>query len=406
MRGAMRLSSVQAIAADIGPGPAASAADIAPRPAAARAERGKPRYLYGPVADFLCLGGASFLLLPVAFLLPEEELSPTFAAMSLLVANVVNHPHFAVSYQIFYQGFRAKAFGRGTDAALRARYVFAGIVVPVAFAAFLAYGMISGDARLLGYGANAMGFLVGWHYAKQGYGMLMVDAALKRRFFDAAEKKILLVNCYAVWALSWLAMNAMMSERALWGIQYAMLRVPPWLLAAAAGIAVVTTAMTAGVLVARRRADGGGLPVCGVVAYGASLYLWLLLMHRNALWLAIVPALHSLQYLAVATRYHRNRLGAAADADAPSPPGPLRSVFRSRARRRYAGFAALALALGFAGFWGAPALFQAVFPYDRTAFGAAAFLFVFWVFINVHHYFLDSVMWRSRNPDVREYLFA
>jgi hypothetical protein len=34
------------------------------------------------------------------------------------------------------------------------------------------------------------------------------------------------------------------------------------------------------------------------------------------------------------------------------------------------------------------------------------FLFVFWICINVHHYFLDNVMWRRENPDTRKYLFG
>ena len=34
------------------------------------------------------------------------------------------------------------------------------------------------------------------------------------------------------------------------------------------------------------------------------------------------------------------------------------------------------------------------------------FLFVFWIFINVHHYFLDNVMWRRENPDTKKYLFC
>jgi hypothetical protein len=31
---------------------------------------------------------------------------------------------------------------------------------------------------------------------------------------------------------------------------------------------------------------------------------------------------------------------------------------------------------------------------------------MFWIFINVHHYFLDNVMWRRENPDTGKYLFG
>jgi hypothetical protein len=363
------------------------------------------RYLHGPVVDFLCLGGASLLLLPVVLALPEEELSPLFAAVFLALANIINHPHFAFSYQVFYEDFRQKAFGRDGSRALRARYIFAGIVVPAALAAFLAYCMISGDVRMLGYGANLMGFLVGWHYVKQGYGMLMVDAALKRRFFTDEDKKILRINAYAVWALAWLALNVMMKDRALWGIQYYMFPVPRLVVAAAFCLCAATTTMAAVVLARKWRADGG-LPASGVAAYVASLYLWMLVTHWSVLWLLMVPALHSLQYLTVVARYRLNRVRDGADADERPRPPLLARFFRRRYMQRHAGFVVVGVALGYAGFWGAPKLLDAAVRYDHAALGATAFLFVFWVFINVHHYFLDNVMWRSENPDVRRYLFG
>jgi len=386
-------------------GDQAIAASAAPVQAAGREIKEK-RYLFGPAIDFLCLGGISFLLIPVMFVLPEKELTLTVAAIALGVAHFINHPHFAFSYQIFYEGFRHKAFGSDNDAALRARYIFAGIVVPVALAAFLAYSMAFGDDRMLGYGANLMGFLVGWHYVKQGYGMLMVDAVLKRQFFDGAEKKILLINSYAVWALAWLVINSVMSKAALWGIQYYMFHIPPLVLAVGFTFAFATSTMTVSTLIKKWRANGGSLPVSGVAAYMASLYLWLLFVRWNALWLLIVPALHSLQYLVVVARYRINQERDRADAHEPPRPQPVGRIFCRRYQLRYAGFVMLGLILGFVGFWGAPVYFQVVIPYDRAVFGATAFLFVFWIFINVHHYFLDNVMWRSHNPDVRKYLFA
>jgi len=33
-------------------------------------------------------------------------------------------------------------------------------------------------------------------------------------------------------------------------------------------------------------------------------------------------------------------------------------------------------------------------------------LIAMWVFINIHHYLLDNVMWRKGNPDVGHHLFA
>lgn len=363
----------------------------------------RKRYLYGPVIDFLGLGGVSVVLFPIMLLLPQKEYSLTVGAIAVALTHVLNHPHFAFSYQIFYYGFRQKAFGSSYDAVLRARYIFAGIVVPIALLAFLLGCLIYGNARILGYGANLMGFLVGWHYVKQGYGMLMVDAALKRQYFGDTEKKILLVNSYAIWGLSWLTLNELASEKDLWGIQYYMFHIPPLVLAAVTVIVIVTSTLAGSVLIKKWRVNGGSLPAGGVVAYLVSLYLWQLLARWNLLWLLLVPALHSLQYLTVAARYRANRFRGESGTHKTAATG---RVILHGYQWQFIGFVAVGVALGYLGFWLAPSFLQVAMPYDRAIFGPTVFLFAFWVFINVHHYFLDNVMWRSQNPDVRKYLFA
>jgi hypothetical protein len=227
----------------------------------------------------------------------------------------------------------------------------------------------------------------------------MVDAALKRLHFRSREKRVLLVNAWAVWGLAWLMVNWIHAERGLWGIRYAMLDIPPLAIAVALCVAVGSSVAAVRVLAARWRANGGRLPWTGVAAYGVSLYVWLLLMHANILWLLLVPALHSIQYILVVARFRLNRC-----RDAAAGNGGTDTAALTRAMARFAGIGVL---LGWLGFWGLPWLCQALLlPYDRAAFGGTAFLFVFWIFINVHHYCLDNVMWRRENPEMRRYLFG
>ncbi|WP_292513234.1 hypothetical protein [Methylobacterium sp.] len=136
------------------------------------------------------------------------------------MANAINHPHFAHSYQIFHRDFRRKISGPDYPRVLRLRFIAVGIAAPIVLVLFFPACVMSGDPRILGLAGNLMAFVVGWHYVKQGYGMLMVDAALKRRFFSASEKKILLVNSYTGWLFSWLAINVATSERSLWELDY------------------------------------------------------------------------------------------------------------------------------------------------------------------------------------------
>ncbi|ESW79091.1 hypothetical protein X773_18615 [Mesorhizobium sp. LSJC285A00] len=374
-----------------------SADAVAPKAAAPQ------KYLFGPVADFLMLGGSAFLILPVLFLVPLEYEGPVAATM-VFVAYLVNYPHFAHSYQLFYRNFGRKVTGDGYDRSLQLRYIFAGIVVPLVMAGFFAYGAAAANTRLLGYATNAMFFFVGWHYVKQGYGMLMVDAVLKRKFFDDRDKKVLLVNSYAVWILAWLQTNTAVTQGKYYGLDYYTFAVPSWITDIALLAAIASTAATLLMLVNRWRKNGGKLPYNGIVAYAASLYLWILIVRINPLWLLIVPALHSLQYLAVVWRYQTNVERDSSDAERDPQPKIL-SFLGPLYRFRLLGFIVGGTALGYLGFWLIPSALTALIPYDRQVLGSSLFFFIVLIFINVHHYFLDNVMWRRGNPEVSKYLF-
>ena len=68
-------------------------------------------------------------------------------------------------------------------------------------------------------------------------------------------------------------------------------------------------------------------------------------------------------------------------------------------------FVLLGAVLGALGFWAIPIFLQVVVTYDTDILGTGMFMFIFFIFINVHHYFLDNVIWRRENPDMRRYLF-
>ncbi len=357
------------------------------------------RHLIGPVADFVLLGGGSVIpLLLVAYFWPSGSDTGELAAATMLIANLVNHPHFAHSYQLFYRDFASRGFGTCFPDALRWRYLFAALGVPLLLVGFFGYCLATGNPTLLGKAANLMFFLVGWHYVKQGFGMLMVDAALKRNFFDARQKRWLLWNAYSVWATSWLLVNQTYKKHEYWGLNYYTFGIPDWLMTSAFVVLAITT-LLALIALSKKLANWRHMPMPlnGMIAYLTSLYLWLLVRHPAML--LVIPAFHSLQYLAVVWRYRlniekdksRNNTGI---IKGRGPwPGFLLFIF-------------LGLVLGYLAFWRIPYGLDAHLNYDREVYGGALSLFIFWIFINVHHYFLDNVMWRKDNPDTRRYLFG
>lgn len=367
----------------------------------ARREGRHAGVLFHPVIDFLCLGGASLIVLPLMALGMSSEWKPSVAITALVLTNFVNHPHFANSYQIFYRQFRRKAFGHDYPPLLRARYLGAGVGVPAAIALFFAVCLVSEDAWMLGLGANAMAFLVGWHYVKQGYGMIILDSVLKRSFFEDHEKKALLWNAYACWITSWIVANTTIVDRNIWGLPYYAIPIPAPVYYVAVGVATVSTMCALWTLTRKALTRNARPPFNGIMAYVVTLYVWLVFVRAlGPVALLIVPAFHSLQYLVVVWRYElnweRGRTSATSSGTDPA----------ARPRRGLAKFIATSVLVGFIGFWLLPILLDSLHLLDRATFGKTAFLFMFWIFINVHHYFLDSVIWRRENPDTRKYLFV
>ena len=127
-------------------------------------------------------------------------------------------------------------------------------------------------------------------------------------------------------------------------------------------------------------------------------------MTLNPLWLLVVPALHSLQHLVVVWRYQTNVERDRADA-VERPQWQILSILGPLYRLRVLAFIVIGAILGALGFWLVPMMLIDLVPYDKAVLGSSLFLFIAWIFINVHHYFLDNVMWRRGNPEVSKYLF-
>lgn len=359
--------------------------------------------LFTPLIDFLCLGGGSLLLFIPMLFLDVEAFEPSVAATILFLAHFINSPHFAHSYQIFYRNFGEKAFGQAYSPGLRIRYVVAGIVAPLALIAFFAIAAANDSARVLGFGLNIMLFFVGWHYVKQGYGMIIVDSVLKKNFFAARDKAILIVNSYLCWLLSWGFLNNAVAKRDMFGLSAFSLPVPEILLIVVGLATATTTALTLAVIFRRWR-SGKPFPFNGTVAYLVTLYLWVLFPALVApaafviLMVLATPAAHSVQYLIVVWRYQLN-----VEHDKPRSEH-TRGLF-TKPVPRLAYFFIFGVVISFFGFWIIPTALDLFIGYDRSVFGGQMFLFMFAIFINVHHYFLDNVMWRRGNPDVAKNLF-
>lgn len=364
--------------------------------------------IFHPILDFFCLGGASLLLLPIiGWALSSPDARPSIAVAMMIIANFINHPHFAYSYQLFYRNYWTKVSSPRYPMQLRLRYLFSGLIAPVLMAGYFAYAVLAQNTALLAYAFNAMGFLVGWHYVKQGYGIAIVESVYKGTFYSPREKRILLVNAFLCWIATWVYFNQAVSASQYWGLKTYTFALPAALNYATAVLAALSSAvLIASLLKKTLKVSPRSVPWNGITAYLASVYLWMMFVRVDPVMIFIVPALHSLQYLYIVFRYQSNWERSKQDA-AQIPERLFDFVpLPTTASKRLVIFTLLGFLLGFAGFWAIPVVLDQIVPYDHTVFGNTLFIFVFWIFINVHHYFLDNATWQRQNPDVAAHLFS
>ena len=360
------------------------------------------RHVHNGWIDFLTLGGGSLVVLVAlaAFYPRDDAARAVLASTALVLAFFLTYPHVAHSYQLFYKDFLNKAFS--PESALAARYRFAGVLLPVAMVVFFAFALAQDSLALLGLAGNVTLLMSGWHYAKQGFGILMLDAARKGVRFNAGERKRLLWNTHLIWVTFWLMINDTLVKQEMWGITYYLVDVPESLRTAMLGV-VVLSALVIGYDFFRKWRVERALPVNGIVAYAATVYAWVLIGRFDPVLLLVVPLFHGLQYLSVVWRYRLNAEEARLRAR-PSVASRGREWFRTTR----AGLARFAVAGGLLGgllFWGGPSALDTLVGYDRAIFGAALFFFIGWTFVGIHHTFMDNVIWRRENPDSRRYLF-
>lgn len=119
------------------------------------------RSLISPMVDFLALGGASllFFLLAESFSIFTEPYILSFNHIfSWKMQYIVNFPHFAFSYLIFYQSYWNKLSNKESSMNIRFRYLSSGILIPGLLLLYSAYNIFHNNVLMLGYMANAMLF--------------------------------------------------------------------------------------------------------------------------------------------------------------------------------------------------------------------------------------------------------
>ncbi len=364
--------------------------------------RSPARVRAAAVAEFLLVGGATPLLFALSWWLRRavglDAADLAFGFTFFYAAHVINDPHFSVTYLLFYEDVRERAFGRSTPPLQRARYLLAGVFVPIVLVAWAVTGLVTRSPHALGLLIQAMFLLVGWHYVKQGFGVMTVLSARRGVRYLPRERLAILAHCYAGWAYAWASPYDPGKEVEEKGVVYTTIAHPPGLERLTHVVFLATAVVLAVVLLAKWRRERRLPIVTPLVALLCSTWVWSVYSSADPLVIYAIPALHSVQYL-----YFVWLLKGGEAREREGPPW-----FERSASVRLGLLAASALGLGWVLFHGAPAALDDFLVPRRsrlTDMGLTPYFAALYAVVNLHHFVMDAVIWRRDNPRTR-YLAA
>ncbi|MBX3181669.1 MAG: hypothetical protein KIT72_12610 [Polyangiaceae bacterium] len=360
------------------------------------------------VGEFLLVGGATWLLFPICWLLERwlgmDAAIYQMSFIAFYAAFVINDPHFGVTYLLFYRDVKQRAFGSEYGLAQRIRYLVGGFVVPVVLLTWAALALTTPSVRAIGLMVQLMFLLVGWHYVKQGFGVLTVLSARRGFAFKPLERRVMLAHCYLGWGYAWASPfdpGSLFEEH---GVVYRSLTHPTWLEPLMASLFAASTVALVGVLGKRLVQREGFPPLTPLIGFLVTVWLWTIFTSLDPLMAYLIPGLHSLQYLYFVWLLRRNK--------ARATQRPLGSGMPVMVQL---GLLALgALLIGWTMFRIGPMVLGEVMPAlpkegggqvvddgRRTLLGATPYAAVLLAMVNIHHYFMDHVIWRRENPETR-----
>lgn len=331
-----------------------------------------------PVDLLLAGSGLAFALyLPLA-LFVHGAVAPALLAFAGLLSVLGNGPHFMASYVRLY----------GERDTRRAHPLVA-YVAPL----LLAAGVVGTLVSPRGFGAwfiKAHVIWSGYHYSGQTYGIALLYCRKRDLALHAWEKWLLLGPIAFSYLLPTISFEAGQTGGAFYNLPYPTIATalhdafglapPAWLNQATAwGYGAAIAAFVGWLAV--RRFRGASVPLPAVLAVAAQM-LWFTVVGANPTFSLFVPLFHSLQYLVVIYAFHR---GAWLQEGQP---------LNRLARRHYAFLVLLGIFL-----FGAVPGVLAQYGCDRQVAYAAVI-----VFINLHHYMIDGVIWKLRRPELRRAL--
>ena len=328
-----------------------------------------------PTVDLLLAGGLSLIVFVPLLLSGRSDLVLIGAGAQAWLATAINMPHFMASYRLVY---------RSRESILRHRW--ASIYVPVSLLVYIVLALWEAQTSpvFVIILVSVSSAYLAWHYTGQVWGMMASYAYLEGASFDKSERRLIRtgLRILLAWHVTWFLYTQLKNPGP----------VRPFYLLISAGTLAAFAIGLYGLTRFRRR-TGKWPPARALVAW-AALFVWYAVMARDPKALFWIQIAHALQYLAFPIRVEVNSAERA----------PAHSRGRTVVHLIVYGATLLLVSYVVAQIVPGTAMGAVANVFGEEPGKAAPILLL--MFINIHHYFTDGVIWHIRNPEVRRDLFA
>lgn len=346
---------------------------------AARTLAASPRAaIISPFVDALCAGGLSLLVLVPLLVLGWTELLLLSPGVQAWVGALVNMPHFLASYRMVYR----------TRASIRA-HPWAAVYVPIILLTCCVAAVVASQWTDVPVSAllTASSTYLAWHYTGQAWGMIATFTYLDGASFSPIERRLVRGSLYILmaWHVVWFYHLGYHDYFDITPVYE--------------GLSILTAVALAMGLTGfwlHKSRTGRWAPLRAWIPWIA-IFVWYAAMARVGLpALFIVQIAHALQYLIFPFRVEVNRTRREA------PEG----ASRERVARHMAVYLIVLIAGSLVAAIALPLGAMAVVTDWLGSRPGQVVGFAISTFFNIHHYFTDGVVWKLRNPAVREDLFG
>lgn len=352
--------------------------------------------ILSPAIDVLLVGGLSLIVFVPLLLTGRRDLVFIGAGAQAWLSTSINMPHFMASYRLVYR-----------DRATILKHRWASIYVPLILTAYIALAVVeiqyfmpqsctqavqvhvaTPECRSLLVTiliAVASGYLA-WHYTGQVWGMMASYAYLAGAKFEKSERLLIRtgLRILLAWHVCWFVYTQLAEPFRP--------TVRPVYVLVSAGIGVAFVLGAIGLVRMWRRT--GMLPPARTLVAWLALFVWYAMMARDPKALFWIQIAHALQYLAFPVRVEINR----------TLSDRARGAGRLARHMILYGLGLLVVSVVVTQLVPGSAMSVIGNVFGEQPGNAAPILLL--MFINIHHYFTDGVIWKISNPEVRKDLFA